>query len=116
MFEGTGAVDGAEDLYTVRSPKSDHNLGRVWFGRVHRKTGYTGYLVVEGFLPCWKIVVINGTTGEDGHSLSHLQVPVFIQTEGRYDSTFKGNNNLAGIYRRSHYSLVLPSGCFLEDK
>jgi hypothetical protein len=58
MFEGTGAVDSAEDLYTVRPPKSNHNLRRVRFGGVDRKAGYTGYLVFEGFIPCWKIVVI----------------------------------------------------------
>ena len=88
MFEGTGAVDSAEDMHTVRLPESDHNVGRVWFGGVHRKAGYTRYFVVQGFLPCWKTVVINGTTVGGGYSLSQLQVPVFIQTEGRYDSTF----------------------------
>ena len=51
MFEGAGTVDGAKDLYTVRTPKPDHNLRRVWFGRVHWKAGYTGYLVIESFLP-----------------------------------------------------------------
>jgi len=51
VFEMGGAVDDAENLYPVRPPKTDHDLRRVWFGRVNRKTRYRRYLVVESLLP-----------------------------------------------------------------
>ena len=36
MFKGIGAVDEAEDLHSVGSPKSDNDLRRIRFIGVHR--------------------------------------------------------------------------------